>query len=83
MRAADMQRAAFDAVDMNAPITGSVIAGLVRNFATAVGRQRLVDAADTVVENLVELGVETYGDLRSATYSMYVDQCGVDVDQAD
>ena len=54
-----MQRAAFDAVDMDAPITGSVIAGLVRNFATAVGKQRLVDAADTVAENLVELGVET------------------------
>ena len=37
----------------------------------------LVDAADAVAENLVELGVETYGDLRSATYTMYVDHCGV------
>ena len=72
-----MQRAAFDTVDMNAPISESVIAELVRNFAIAVGKQRLVDAADTVAENLVELGVETYSDLRSTTYSMYVDHCGV------
>ena len=68
MSMADMQRAAFDAVDMNAPISGLIIAELVRDFATAVGKQRLVDAADTVAENLVELGVETYDDLRSATY---------------
>ena len=72
-----MHRAAFDAVDMNAPISESEIAELVHNFAIAVGKQRLVDAADTVAENLVDLGVKTYGDLRSATHSMYVDHCGV------
>ena len=77
MSTADMQRAAFDAVDMTAPITEPVNAKLVRNFATAAGKQRLVDAADTVAENLVELGVETYDDLRSASYAMYVDHCGV------
>ena len=77
MSTADMHRAAIDAVDMTAPITEPVITELVRNFATAVGKRRLVDAVDTVAENLVELGVETYGDLRSATYSMYADHCGV------
>ena len=77
MSTVDMQRAACDAVDMTTPITEPVIAELVRDFATAVGKRHRVDAADTVAENLVELGVETYGDLRSATYSMYVDHCGV------
>ena len=49
----------------------------MRNFAIAAGKLRLIDAACTVAERLVELGVETYSDLRSATYSMYVDACGV------
>ena len=77
MDTAGMRKTAFDTVDMNTPISEPVIAELLRNFAVAVGKQRLVDAADKVAESLVELGVETYGDLRSATYQMYVDHCGV------
>ena len=77
MNTADMQRTAFDAVDMTTPISELVIAALIRNFAIAAGKRRLIYATDAVAEHLVELGVVTYGDLRSATYSMYVDECGV------
>ena len=77
MSTTDVQKTAFDVVNMNTPISELVIASLLRNFANAVGKQRLHDAADKVAESLVEIGVETYGDLRSTTYSMYVDHCGV------
>ena len=77
MNTADVQKNAFDAVDINTPISELVIAALMRDFANAVGKQRLHDAADKVAERLVEIGVKTYGDLRSTTYSMYVDRCGV------
>ena len=77
MNTSDMQKTAFDSVDMRTPISEPVIAELLRDFAIAVGKQRLVDAADKVAESLVDLGIETYGDLRSATYQMYVDHCGV------
>ena len=77
MNTADMQRTAFDAVDMTTPISELVIAALIRNFAIAAGKRRLIDAVDAVAQHLVELGVETCGDLRSATYSMYVDDCAV------
>ena len=76
MSTADMQRAAFDAVDMNAAITDSAIAELVRKFGTAAGKQRLVDVAATVAEYLVQLGVETYGDLRAATQEIF-QECGL------
>ena len=62
---------------MTTPISELAIAALVRNFAIAAGKRRLIDAADIVAQHLVELGVETYGDLRSATYSIYVDECDV------
>ena len=77
MNTVDVQKTAFDAVDMSTPISELVMAALLRNFANAVGKQRLHDAADKVAESLVEIGVETYGHLRSTTYSMYVDHCGV------
>ena len=77
MNTTDVQKNSFDAVDMNTPISELVIAALMRNFANTVGKQRLHDAGDKVEERLVEIGVETYGDLRSTTYSMYVDHCGV------
>ena len=77
MDTSDKQKTAFDTVDMRTPITGTVIAELLRDFAIAVGKQRLQDAAATVAESLVDIGVEMYSDLRAVTYAMYVDHCGV------
>ena len=77
MNTADMQKRAFDAVEKLTPISASQIAACVRTFAGVEAKRRLMTVADILAEKLVDLGVETYGDLRFATCSMYVDECGV------
>ena len=73
----DKLKAAFDGVDMRTPITEPVIAELLRNFAVAIGKVRLADEATEIAANLVDVGVDTYGDLRMMTCQVYVDYCGV------
>ena len=50
---------------MTTPISELAIAALVRNFAIAAGKRRLIDAVDAVAEHLVELGVEVGVDVYS------------------
>ena len=77
MDTVDALKEAFDSVDMRTPITGTVIADLLRHFAISAGKQRIGDAAAKFAESLIDIGVETYGDLRMTTYPMYVDYCDV------
>ena len=73
----DKQKAVFNGVDMRTPITEPVIAELLRNFAVAIGKHRLADEATEIAASLVDVGVDTYGDLRMMTCQVYVDYCGV------
>ena len=65
MDTVDTQKDAFGGVDMRTPIEESVIADLLRNFAVAAGKKRLGDAAAMIAKSLVDIGVETYADLRA------------------
>ena len=77
MDTVDALKQAFDSVDMRTPITEPVIAELLRNFAVAVGKQRLAEEATEIAGSLVDVGVDTHGDLRMMTCQVYVDYCGV------
>ena len=77
MNTADMQKRAFDAVEKLTPISASQIAACVRTFAGVEAKRRLMTVADILAEKLVDLGVETYGDLRFVTLSEYVDDCDI------
>ena len=72
-----MKKRVFDVVEPTTLILSLLIAALVCDFAKAEGKLRLETVADNVAERLVELGVETYGDVRFATCSMYVNNCDV------
>ena len=73
----DKQKPLFEGVDMRTPITEPEIAELLRNFAVAVGKNRLAEEATAIAASLVDVGVDTYGDLRMMTCQVYVDYCGV------
>ena len=72
-----MHQDAFDTVEKSAPISALQIAALVRDFAIAEVKLHLTTSAGMVAERLVDLGVETCGDLRFVTFSEYVAECGV------
>ena len=60
----DKLKPVFEGVDMRTPITEPEIAELLRNFAVAIGKHRLADEATKIAASLVDVGVDTYGDLR-------------------
>ena len=77
MNTADMQKSAFDTVEKSMPISASQIAALVRDFTIAEGKLLLVTSVDMVAEKLMDLGVETCGDLRLVTFSEYAELTSV------
>ena len=76
MSAAAANKAVFDAVDSEEPITAEQIAVLLRNFARLSNKPRLEAMANDIALSMVNLGVETFGDMRCMTTSMYVEDCG-------
>ena len=71
------QKVAFDAVDDATPISADQIAELLRNFAVVSNKPRLAAMVTVIALSLGDIGVETYGDMRRVTSTMYVDECGV------
>ena len=58
-------------------ISADQIAELVRNFAVVSNKPRLAAMVTVIALSLEDIGVETYGDMRRVTSTMYVDECGV------
>ena len=77
MAAAYEHKAAFDVVEDATPISVEQIAELLRNFAKVCNKPRLEAMAMVVASSLDALGVETFGDMRQVTSTMYVEDCGV------
>ena len=77
MATAYEQKVAFDAVEDATPISVEQVAELLRNFAKVCNKPRLEAMAMVVASDLDALGVETFGDMRQVTSTMYVDDCGV------
>ena len=77
MAAAYEQKLAFDAVEDATPISVEQVAELLRNFAKVCNKPRLEAMAMVVASSLDALGVETFGDMRQVTSTMYVEDCGV------
>ena len=71
------QKVAFDAVDDATPISAEQIAELLRNFAVVSNKPRLAAMVTVIALSLEDIGVETYGDMRRVTSTMYVEECGV------
>ena len=76
MSAVPASKAVFDAVDSEEPITAEQIAVLLRNFARLSNKPRLAAMVDDIALSMGDLGVETFGDMRCTTTSMYVEDCG-------
>ena len=74
--AAAANKAVFDAVDGDSPISAEQVAVLLRNFARLSNKPRLEAMAHDIALCMVDLGVETFGDMRCMTTSMYVEDCG-------
>ena len=77
MTTAYEQKVAFDTVDDATPISAEQIAELLRNFAVVSNTPRLAAIVTVIASSLDDLGVETYGDMRRVTTTMYVEDCGV------
>ena len=74
----DTQKAAYDAVDGQESIREAEIKMLISQYGKLLGKERIVRVAGMLANQLITVvGVETYNDLRSVTFEIYADRCGV------